>query len=66
MRLHLLRLRDGRVECLGDLGLQPRLLVQADAEVGEQDLLGAAVGVRRRQGAAISRERHPQEILAVG
>src|SRR5262245_36251549 len=32
-------MHDARVECLGDLGLETRLLMEGDLEVGEQDEL---------------------------
>src|SRR5262249_28874591 len=62
----LLRRRDGGVERLPDLGLQPRLLVEADLEVREHGELRARRWVGLGMRALVVPERPAEVVLPVG
>ena len=52
------------VECLGDFGLEPNLLVKAGADIRQQHQLGFLFA-GLEAGLAVSRERFGQEALSV-
>ena len=65
MRGHF-RGHDRRVDGRDDLRLQPRLLVQADLQVGEQDPGGLRARIRFQALPLIMRERFAEVVLTVG
>ena len=59
-------IRERRGQRLGDLGLEPGLLVQPDAEVGEQEALGAGRVVGRAARSLVVVKRGGEQALPVG